>query len=53
VLTIFRKPTVPTAYRRRECNTREQGHQGYYFTDNSKLRPCVDDGGRLADGANR
>jgi len=30
---FFRKPTVPTEQLRRECNTREQGHQGNYFTD--------------------
>jgi len=52
-VTIFRKPTVPTEQLRRESNTREQGHQGYYFTDNPKLRPCVDDGRRVADRANR
>jgi len=36
-VTIFRTLTVPTEHVRRECNTREQGHQGYYFTDNSNL----------------
>jgi len=36
-VTIFRKPTVPTEQLRRECNTREQGHQGNYFTDSPKL----------------
>ena len=37
-------PTVPTEQLRRECNTREQGHQGNYFTDSPRLRPCIDDG---------
>jgi len=36
-VTIFQKPTVPTKHLRRECNTREQGHQGNYFTDSPKL----------------
>jgi len=36
-VTNFRKPSVPTEHLRRECNTREQGHQGHYLTDNSKL----------------
>jgi len=52
-VTIFRMPTVPTEQLRRECNTREQGHQGNYFTDSPRLRPCVDDGKRVADRANR
>ena len=30
-----------------------QGHQGYYFTNNSKLQPCVDDGWRLAYSSKR
>ena len=30
-------PTVPILQLRRECNTREQGHQGNYFTDSPKL----------------
>ena len=33
----FSKPTVPTEQLRRECNTREQGHQGNYFTDSPRL----------------
>jgi len=33
----FRTPTLPTEHLRRECNTREQGHQGNYFTDSPKL----------------
>ena len=33
----FRMPTVPTEQLTRECNTREQGHQGNYFTDNPRL----------------
>jgi len=45
--------TVPTEQPRRECNTREQGHQGNYFTDSPRLRPCVDDGKRVADHENR
>jgi len=45
-------PTVPTEQPRRECNTREQGHQGNYFTDSPRLRPCVEDGKRVADHAN-
>jgi len=49
---FFEVPTVPTEHLRRECNTREPGHQGSYLTDNSELRPCVDDGGGLADSAN-
>jgi len=36
-VTVFRKPTVPILQLRRECNTREQGHQGNYFTDSPKL----------------
>ena len=36
-VTIFRTPTVPTEQLRRECNTREQGHQGNYFTDSPRL----------------
>jgi len=38
-VTIFRKPTVPTRTEqlRRESNTKEQGHQGNYFTDSPKL----------------
>jgi len=36
-VTIFRMPTVPTEQLRRECNTREQGHQGNYFTDSQRL----------------
>jgi len=31
------KPTVPTEQLRRECNTREKGHQGNYFTNSAKL----------------
>ena len=34
---VFRTPTVPTEQLRRECNTREQGHQGNYFTDRPRL----------------
>ena len=34
---VFRMPTVPILQLRRECNTREQGHQGNYFTDSPKL----------------
>jgi len=30
-------PTVPTEYLMREYNSREQGHQGNYFTDSPKL----------------
>jgi len=52
-VTIFRLPTVPTEQLRRECNTREQGHQGSYFTDSQRLRPCVDEGKRVADRAKR
>jgi len=36
-VTVFRKPTVPILELRRECNTREQGHQGNYFTSSRKL----------------
>jgi len=36
-VTIFRMPTVPTERLTRECNTREQGHQGNYFTDSPEL----------------
>ena len=36
-VTVFRMPTVPILQLRRECNTREQGHQGNYFTDSPKL----------------
>jgi len=36
-LTVFRMPTVLIVQLRRECNTREQGHQGNYFTDSLKL----------------
>jgi len=36
-VTVFRTPTVPILQLRRECNTREQGHQGNYFTDSPKL----------------
>jgi len=36
-VTIFRMPTVPIELLERECNTREQGHQGNYFTDSPKL----------------
>ena len=36
-VTIFRMPTVPTEQLRRGCNTREQGHQGNYFTEGPKL----------------
>ena len=36
-VTIFRMPTEPTERLRRECNTREQGHRGNYFTDSPKL----------------
>jgi len=52
-VTIFRMPTVPTEQLRRECNTREQGHQGNYFTDSPRLRPRVDEEKRVADRANR
>ena len=34
---IFATPTVPTKHLMRECNTREQGHQGNYCTDSLKL----------------
>ena len=30
-------PTVPTEQLRRECNPREEGYQGNYFTDRVKL----------------
>ena len=33
----FSTPTVLTEQLRRECNTREQSHQGNYFTDSPKL----------------
>ena len=36
-VTTFRMPTVPNLQLRRECNTREQGHQGNYFTDSPRL----------------
>ena len=36
-VTIFRTQTVPTEQLRRECNTREQGQQGNYFTDSPRL----------------
>jgi len=36
-VTIFRTPTVPTEQLRGECNTKEPGHQGNYFTDSPKL----------------
>jgi len=36
-VTVFRMPTVPILHLRRECNTRDQGHQGNYFTDRPKL----------------
>jgi len=36
-VTVFRMPTVPILQLRRECNTREQGHQGNYYTDSPKL----------------
>jgi len=36
-VTTFRMPTVPTEQLRRECNTREQGHQGNYLADSPKL----------------
>jgi len=36
-VTIFRMPTVLTEQHRRGRNTREQGHQGNYFTDSAKL----------------
>ena len=36
-VTMFRMPTVPTLQPRRECNAREQGHQGNYFTNSSKI----------------
>jgi len=36
-VTVFRMATVPILQLRRECNTREQGHQGNYFTDSPKL----------------
>ena len=52
-VTTFRIPTVPTEQLRRECNTREQGHQGNYFTDSPRLRPPVDEERRVADRANR
>jgi len=36
-VTIFRMLTMQTEQLRRKCNTREQGHQGNYFTDSPKL----------------
>jgi len=36
-VTVFRMLTVPILHLRWECNTREQGHQGNYFTDSLKL----------------
>jgi len=36
-VTIFRMRTIPTKQLRRECNTREQDHQGNYFTDSPRL----------------
>jgi len=33
----FGMPSVPTEQLRRACNTREQCHQGNYFTDSPKL----------------
>jgi len=33
----FSNTDVPTEQLRRECNTREQGHQGNYFTDSPRL----------------
>ena len=36
-VTIFRMLKVPTEHLRRDCNPREQGHQGNYFTDSPKL----------------
>jgi len=36
-VTVFRMPTVTILQLRRECNTREQGHQGNNFTDSPKL----------------
>ena len=49
----FLNATVLTEQPRRECNTREQGHQGNYFTDSPKLRPRVHEDRRVADRANR
>jgi len=34
--TIFPIPTILTKQLRRECNIREQGHQGNSFTDSPK-----------------
>ena len=39
-VTIFRMPTVRTEQPRSECNSKEQGHQGNYFTDSPKLAPA-------------
>jgi len=36
-VTVLRKPTVLIVQLRRECNIRDQGHQGNYFTDSPKL----------------
>jgi len=36
-VTVCRMATVPILQLRRECNTREQGNQGNYFTDSPKL----------------
>ena len=35
-VTIFRMTSLLTEQLRRECNTREQGHQGNYLTDSLK-----------------
>ena len=48
---IFRMPTVLTEQLRRECNTREQGHQGNYFTDSLRLATACCRGKRVADYA--
>jgi len=34
---VFCMPTVLNLQLRRECNTRDQGDQGNYFTDSPKL----------------
>jgi len=36
-VTISWTPIVPTEQLRTECDTREQGHKGNYFTDSPKL----------------
>ena len=49
----FQIPTVPTEQPRRECTTREQGHQGNYLTDSPRLRPRVDEEKTVAVSAKR